>query len=278
LHPRKDVGGSADHDGGGFFDTLLVAATAKETSEVALKVLECVTLGRADNIQDGWESQAGIVPGQIKATTYADPQVRAYALWNIGETGVPAALQFLKGLTRSDFGVDASGRLWASAQVALSNALLNQIEDPKLKTEFLVHTMKTSIAAAWAGEELCNRGALSALPDVQSWMKRRRSGRPGQDDSEFCEARMRAVAADPDRAKALGSVFSSFMTLANGFPGRRLLTWAIGELGAMNSLEADAELDRIRDEIGAVLKGDPGESNLLQFQAQLDDTRRSRVK
>jgi len=259
-------------------DRVLTAAATKETSETALKLLECVAAGRADSIQDGWESQVGIAPGQLKAKAFADPYVRAHALWNIGETGLPEALEFLTRLTPSDFRVDASGRLWVDAQVALSDALLNRIANPQLKIEFLVHTMKTSVAAAWAGEELCNRGALSALSDVQSWMKGRRSGQPGVDDAEFCEARMRSVARDPDRAKALGLVFSSFVSLANSFQGQRLLTWAIGSLGTMKSPEADAELDRLRDELGAVLKAEPGEPNLLLFQTELDDVRKGRAR
>jgi hypothetical protein len=257
-------------------DRVLTAAKVSETSETALKLLECVGMGRTNDIQDGWEVQAGLAQNQLRA--FSDPYVRAHALWNIGETALPEALEFLTRLTRSDFRVDASGRLWVDAQVALSNALLNRIADPQLKTEFLVHTMKTSVAASWAGEELCDRGALSALLNVQQWMKGRRSGQPGEDDSEFCEARMQTVARNPDRAKALGSVSSSFVSLANSFQGRRLLTWAIGNLGAMKSPEADAELDRFRDEIGVALKGDPADPNLLEFQGQINDVRMARIR
>jgi hypothetical protein len=262
----------------GLLDRIFAAATVSETSEVALKLLECVAEGRTDSIQDGWEAQAGIAHNQLRAKEFSDASVRAHALWKIGETGLPGALEFLTRLAPSDFRTDASGRLWADSQVALSNALLNRIADPQLKTEFLVHTMKTSVAASWAGEELCDRGALQALPDVRQWMKSRRDGQRDEDDIEFCEARMRTVARDPDHARALGSVFSSFMSLANSFQGRRLLTWAIGNLGAMKSSEADAELDRFRDEIGVVLKGDPGDPNLLQFQTQINAVRMARTR
>jgi hypothetical protein len=87
---------------------------------------------------------------------------------------------------------------------------------------------------------------------------------------------MQTVARNPNRATALGSVFSSFVSLASSFQGKRLLAWAIGNLGSMKSPEADAQLDRLRDEIGSVLKGNPGSSNLLVLQAQISSLRMSR--
>jgi hypothetical protein len=262
----------------GLLDRVLTAAGLSETRETALKLLECVAEGHTDNIQDGWEAQVGLAQKQLRAKEFSDPYVRAHALWNIGETGLPEALEFLAGLTPTDFRVDASGGLWADSRVALSNALLRQIAEPQMQIDFLVHTMKTSIAAPWAADELCNRGISAALPDVRKFMRTFRSGQAGDDDVKFCESRMQVVARNPDRAKALGSVFSSFVSLANSFQGQRLLAWAIENLGSMKSPEADAELDRFRDEIGSVLQGDPGAANLLALRTQINSVRISQVR
>lgn len=262
----------------GLIDRIFAAASASETSDTALKLLEYVARGHTGEIQDGLEGKVGLAQSQLRTKWFSDPTVRAYALLKIGQTGLPAALEFLTGLTRDDFRVDSSGRLWADAQVALANAVLLGIQDAQSQTEFLVHTMKTSLAASWAGEQLCDRGALSALPDVRQWLRSRRNGPRDEDDIEFCEARMRTVARDPDRAKALGTAFSSFVSSANSFRERRLLSWAIGELAAMKSPEADAELDRVRDEIGVALKGDRSDSNLLGIQAEIHAARMAQGK
>lgn len=253
----------------GLLDRILTAAPASGTSDATLKLLEYVASGHTDEIQDGLEAKVGLVQNQLRAKEFGDPYVRAHALWNIGQMGLPAALEFLTGLTRNDFRVDPSGRLWVDAQVALANALLLRIPGTQSQIEFLVHTMGTSVAASWAVEELCNRGALSALPDVRQLMRGRRNGPRDEDDIEFCEARMRTVARDPDRAKALGTAFRSFVSSANSFRERRLLTWAIGQLDVMKSPEADAELDRVLNQVGAALKGNSRDYNLLGIQAEI---------
>ena len=56
----------------------------------------------------------------------------------------------------------------------------------------------------------------------------------------FCQARIGVVNSDPDRAKALGWVLRLDAPLAD----EQIMRWAILQLFAMESPEADAILDR----------------------------------
>jgi hypothetical protein len=62
---------------------------------------------------------------------------------------------------------------------------------------------------------------------------------------EFCEARIRAVTSNPDRAKAIGPI----LTVQNGTMNARLVGWAANQLNSMQTPGADTELDRFAREI-----------------------------
>jgi hypothetical protein len=171
------------------------------------------------------------------------------------------------------------------AQVALREALMNQITDPASKVEFLTSVLTERHDAIlngslvhWAVDELCNRGALTALPQVRQVIGRLRSGQPGEDEVAFCEARMQVVARDPDRARALGSIFGSIVSLENTLEGKRLIQWALLQFIALRSQGADAELKRIASDLTVQLRNFPRDVELSETKEFIDDILSSRAK
>jgi hypothetical protein len=119
-----------------------LTGTPSQTGATALELLELVALGRTNAIRAGAETQVGLAPGELQYATYAEASVRVHALQKIGECRLPEALEFLQNLKRSDLGEDTTQMIWPNSRVALTNALLNRIENPEARTEFLVNTLK----------------------------------------------------------------------------------------------------------------------------------------
>jgi len=158
---------------------------------------------------------------------------------------------------------------------------MSRIADPQAKIEFLRNTLTSKTAATprwWVVEELCNRGAAVALPDIRASIKKRLSGSDAQSEIEFCEARVQVLGRDPDRARALGSVFGSVVSLENTLEGQKLLHWAMQQLIPMRSPDADAELDRIADRLDVLAKGAPGDVQLSILKSKVNGIRSERAK
>jgi hypothetical protein len=254
------------------------AAVESEGGVIAVKVLELVAVGRVSSIEPEWEASLKIDAGVLRQEAFSDSSVREYALRRIGDCPRADALEFLEKLTPGDFKADSSGQLWPTSQIALSEARMNRLAGPQPKIDFLrgLLASKTSTTPArWVDDELCNRGALPAFPEVEASIRRRLSGQRAEDEVTFCRARMLVVARDPDKAVALGSVFSSFMTLANTDDGQKLLRWAIYQLVSMRSASADAELDSFANQLGSVLKGDPSRLELSELRREIDAVRKA---
>lgn len=86
-------------------------------------------------------------------------------------------------------------------------------------------------------DQLCDRGVAAALPEIPRLMRLGEDSERTEENIRFCEARLRAVQSDPDRAKALDFV------LRNGGQCRnpRLVYWAIHQLDSIREAEAHAE-------------------------------------
>jgi hypothetical protein len=180
-------------------------------------------------------------PGQLRTPGFKDGTVRAYAIRKIAGMDDPAALSYLLNLKKSDTEPDPSGQVWAAVQIAIREAQFRRIPDEWEKTRFLERTKEDRSAAAfWAVEELCNRGSYSSVSFVRASIRSSESGPDAETDIQFCEARMDVISRDPDRVKALASILS----VNSGSADSRLLGWAIGQLQAMKSPRADAELNR----------------------------------
>ena len=265
----------------GTLDRVSAAAGSPSLSAIALDLLERVATGRRAGISVESEKQVGLTPGEFQHPMYSDPTVRACALRSLGKTGLPGAAEFLTNFKRTDAGDDSSQEIWSAAQIALCEALMSRIADPQAKIEFLRNTLTSKTAATprwWVVEELCNRGAAVALPDIRASIKKRLSGSDAQSEIEFCEARVQVLGRDPDRARALGSVFGSVVSLENTLEGQKLLHWAMQQLIPMRSPDADAELDRIADRLDVLAKGAPGDVQLSILKSKVNGIRSERAK
>jgi hypothetical protein len=237
----------------------------------ALAILENLAVGLMDSADPESEARVGLKAGELRGPDFKDRVVRAHALRKIGEVDLPEALAYLQALRKEDLGVDPTRTLWPAAQIALRDAQLRRITDPYMKTEFLERTITEHHDAAfkseltwWAVNELCDRGAQMSLSVIQKAIRGTGSGQRGEDDIEFCEARIRAVLSNPDRLKALASVLTVADPAAD-----RLVGWAVNELSTMQTPAADAELDRFAREIGALPEGSPAKANLGIYRQEI---------
>jgi hypothetical protein len=257
-------------------DRVAVAAGNPRTRSAAIDSLEKVALGRAESIGAESEAALGEKAGIFETEGFKDPTARACALRSIGRTALDEAVDFLTKLVPGDLGPDPSQTVWPAAQIALRDARFRRITDPYMKIEFLEGILTgmrdgRGPVAAWAVDELCDRGARRSLPVIYKSIRSRLNGQRDEEEIEFCEARIRVVMSNPDRVKALASV----LTVGDESANTRLVGWAVNELNSMQTPAADAELDRFAREIGRLPEGSPAKANLgiygqeiLIFQVQ----------
>src|SRR5260370_12366592 len=229
--------------------TVVASATRTDTGVMVLTILEKVALGKYADISPESEAQVGITAGQLRYKPFGSPEVRMCALNGLGKIGLPEALDFLRMLRPTDVGIDSTVQIWPAAQDALANALLTRITDPHSRIEFLEQIVKDRAPAThWAIQQLCNAGVLTSKDIILEFLRRRMDAHGAEEEFRFCESRMWVVSRYLDRTKALGSV----LTVANVTDADRLIRWAIYELTAMHSTDANAELERFAGEIGAL--------------------------
>jgi hypothetical protein len=262
-------------------DRVAAAAANARTESIAIDSLEKIALGRAAGIGAEADATLGMAAGTLEDKGFADPTARACALRSLGRTALGGAIEFLTKLTPADLGSDPSQRLWPAAQVALREAQLRGITDTYLKTEFLDRTVtehhdavSNSAVTSWAVDELCDRGAQVSLPVIQQSIRSRRNGPRDEQEIEFCEARIRVVASNPDRVKALASV----LTAGGDATNTRLAGWAVNALNSMQTPAADAELDRFAREIEKLPEGSPTKAHLDIYRQEIMEFRGQRVK
>ena len=92
---------------------------------------------------------------------------------------------------------------------------------------------------------------------IQKSIRSRRNGQRDEDEIQFCETRIQVLRRNPDRVKALAAILST-----GGTETTRLQLWAIHQLDAMRSPEADAEMDRFAAEIGKLPEQSPARQRL----------------
>jgi hypothetical protein len=246
----------------------------------ALEALELIGVGRMDRAAPDLEARIGLEPQALRAPAFSAASVRAHALRKIGETALPEAMSFLAALKVSDLAADATGTVWSAAQIALRDVRLRRLSDSVMQARFLEEVIAEPHDAAynsgvtlWATDELCNRGALLSLSVVQKALRHAWSGQSGEDEVQFCEARIRAVISNPDRLKAIASVLDAQGDIGDVYrgdadPRRRLLGWAIAQLNSMQSAAADAELDRFARQIDALPEG-PRKAGLAWYRQDI---------
>jgi hypothetical protein len=239
-----------------------LASSRSKAGDTALDVLEKIALGHADQVTAEEAANVGFEQSQLKNWVFRDLEVRQCAFRKIGETGLPAALTFLQSLTPANVGNNPSNEVWATAQLALADATLRGIQDPQQQIDFLEKTAtERSGASGWAVDQLCDRGALGSLSVIEQALRKAYSGEQAQEGIAFCDARIRVLYGQPDRAKALGSV----LNLQTSPDNVRLTHWAMQQLELMHTPAADAELARFQREIDSVPADSPFKQRVVQF-------------
>lgn len=262
------------------FDRAVDATQSVSLRPIAMQLLRDVAEGHPEKVSSDVLARLGLGSYQPLFRPFAkDPAVRARAYRAIGRTGLAEAVQYLQALTPAqvgDLGPRDSHQAWPAAQIALQEARLLGIKAPQEQVAFLEKAMAGSYDSSstgnihfWAIGRLCDMGNSASLPLIE---KRLRSmwSQQGESEISWCRERMQVVKSHPDRAKALGLVLNI------GTSGRnlRLTSWAIGELAAMKSAEANAELDRFAAEI----RGLPPlgrDARLAYFAEQIAGVRRA---
>jgi hypothetical protein len=260
-------------------DRVAAAASDPRTRSFAIDSLEKIALGRVASVSAELEAALGEKAGVFQAKGYTDPPARACAVRSIGRTALDEAVDFLAKLTPADVGPDPSGAVWSAAQIALQDAQFRKITDPYMKTKFLEGILAGTRdgrgpVPAWAVDELCERGAQKSLPLIQSSIRHMWSGQYGEDEIEFCEARIRVIMSNPDRVKALASVLAVGDDAAN----TRLVTWAVNGLNSMKIPTADAEVDRFAREIDRLPEGSPAKDRLGIYRMEIRYLQAERVQ
>jgi hypothetical protein len=249
-----------------------VAAGHSSASPIAFEALQRVAMNDGDKLGAEAATLAGIRPERFRELAFTFPPVRAYALRKIGETGLAEAVDFLSKLTPAAFGEDVVQQIWPSAQIALQEAKLNQIPDRQAKSDFLEQTIQTSFDAmsngavhGWAENELCNAGTLTSLPVIQESIRNRDPSSRGEEEVQFCEARIEVIRRSPNRIAALATA----LRVAEEPQDEKLVRWAFYQLADMNLASADAELERFAAEIGRLAEDSPLRQSLRVFLLEL---------
>lgn len=226
------------------------AAIHGKSRAEALEVMEDVAEGKPDDVIEGAGRRAGLQAYFTDQLPFTPPMVslRIYALELIGRSALPEAIEYLSAMTPEKMGADDSQSLYPHSKLALRQALLIGVTDPQQQIAFLEAELTNptnGYTALWAEEELCNRGSEGSTEMITQFIKRVYSGARGDDQAAFCQARMDIVNRDPDRAKALGTALRLDATRQD----ERTMRWAIGQLFAMQSAEAQAVLDAYATEV-----------------------------
>jgi hypothetical protein len=250
-------------------DRAVEATQSPSLRGIAMQFLRDIAEARPDKVTSDSAGRLGFRPRQFQLLGEAfakDPGVRARGYRAIGRTGLAEALEYLHALTPEkvgNLGPRESHEAWPAAQIALQEARLNRIKIAQDQVTFLESAMSmnydsysTGKVQLWATEKLCDMGSVKSLALVEKKLRGLYS-RVGDAETSFCRERMQVVLSHPDRAKALGSVLNVGTSGAN----QRLTTWAITQLAAMKTSQADGELDRFSADIQAIQR--PGRNPVL---------------
>lgn len=223
-------------------------------SPQTLAILTGIALGRgAANVAE-LASQIGVTTERLRSTDFTADTMREYAFFKIGEMRLEQAVHFLQSLTPSDIGRDSSLRISWAAKIALQNSLLNRIDVEGDKVRFLEHLIeepRNAIPAVrhWAVNQLCDRASLVSIGVLRPAIMYMAHGSDGEEQVQFCEARIYTLLRHSNRVKALDSALHANET--------KLVRWAIHQLADMHSSEADSVLTSFQSEIERHERGNP---------------------
>lgn len=277
LAPIVPSAALATSPGPGFAQCALIeqviqpAALVASTRQSALDVLDRIVTQRAQEISAESEKQLSLQPGQLRQLAFGAAEARVCAARSLGKTGLPEGVALLQSMNPAEAPDDRSQRVWSAIQIALREASLVNLEAGTPRERFLENVLDNHSTPGqvgnWAMEELCDSGALDALSHIRAILTRLNNGERarGEEEAGYCEARMQVVARNPDRAKALATVFGNVTKLESTEAGRRLLAWAAAQLYELHSPSADAEMERLARDLGALQKAFPADTYVSQL-------------
>jgi hypothetical protein len=250
----------------GIIDRLFNAIAEGKLPPGDIKTLEHAAEGRLEDADVALVLSLGIARGDFSPSAMRADGVRAHALRKLGESGLPEALRYLSAISPAESGTDYSHQVWSAARIALQVALLNNISTQQAKIAFLRKAMTLQNQGhpdgevqVWAINELCDRGDLESLPAIKEWFMSAYSGATAERQAvQYCEERMRVVSSDPNRVNALASI----LRLGAQPPDAILTSWAILQLAALHSPEADREIARFGAEIALLPRDSPARQQL----------------
>jgi hypothetical protein len=236
-------------------DNVLACVRAPATESTALRVLEAIALGKAAAIEPQAERDLRLPSASFRDPGFASAIVRERAVQRLGETGKKEALNFLKEFKIEYVGANDPGyQIWPAVQVAIRAAQLVGIAGKEERRQFLEtvvdeddHSDTSTAVKHWAVNQLCDAGLTTSLPVAVKWLRSAYIGEDAEKEVEDCEARIRIVSSNSDRAKALGSVLQTGPSAS-----QRLIRWAMNQLESLDTPDAAAELKRFADEVGVL--------------------------
>jgi hypothetical protein len=245
---------------------IAVAAVNEGTHEAAMSVLRDIAEGRHPQRSDGGVASL-LTDDEANSPFLKELELRQYAIAKLGEIGTEEVILYLRHFDEVHSGT-ADRAIRGGAQVAFQKILLSRISDPFEQIALLESSLGDGIGSSgfsggaverWAMDELCNRGTIRALPNIERALRTWYGPTTGGEEFQFCEGRMQIVNSDTDQTRALES---ALRVSKNTKLSHRLLYWAVGRLQSLDSADSNAALNRFARRLLAVPASDPDATEL----------------
>jgi len=171
--------------------------------------------------------------------------LRQFAVEKLGEVGATEAREHLKALAESLDWSDTTRQLkWAAFLAYWRINVADQTgerEQETVLTKALHETLQGIIATnvqVWAANELANRGAKDALPEIIKSTQFRDPTKRGEEFIQLCRTKIELLTTSPNRINALTRAIA-----VNDFTERQQLRrWAIDELAKLDTPDSRSVL------------------------------------
>jgi hypothetical protein len=171
----------------------------------------------------------------------SDVHLRQFAVEKLGDLGATEASRMLKALAEGLTWADATRQLkWAAFLAHWRITVAEQttrLQQEILLTEALHARLQGIIASnvqIWAANELANRGAKDALPEIIKSTKFRDSGPRGEEFILLCKTKIELLNAGSSRVEALVRA----LAIGDFTERQQLKRWAIDELATVGTEES----------------------------------------
>ena len=174
--------------------------------------------------------------------------IRTYALLELGNLGLPDTEMYLYNLASKGADSQSPGdeQLRAPAYLSYQKVRFAKEQDGDRQVQMLQAALDARFAGRiqpltrrWAVKELCNRGRIELLPKIRSTIAMLENSASEKIQIQLCERQVSVLSRHADRRVALESA----LEIDDEVEGEPLFhLWAICELGALGTPEAEAAL------------------------------------